>query len=69
MYFPTFPKLQESICIPLDRNGNKVNDDETEIMYYLLAPYYLDQLVIFKSNYDVTKAQYNAAKNTYSQEK
>lgn len=69
LYFPTFPKLQENICIPLDENGNRVNDEETEIMYYLLAPHYLDQLVLFKSNYDVTKAQYMAAKKTYSHEK
>lgn len=67
LYFPAFPKLKPEVCIPIDANGKRVTDEDTEIMYYMVAPYYIDQLAQFKVNYKVTEAGYEAAKETYSQ--
>lgn len=68
IYFPDFPKLQAEICIPLNKDGKRVTDEETEITYYLIAPYYIDQLVQFKVSYKAAKAGYEAARLVYSGE-
>lgn len=55
--FVDFPKPKKDL-IPLDKNKEIVRDNETPVEYVLFTFDYFNNLVEFKSEYDVIREQY-----------
>lgn len=60
LYFPSFPKPRN--IIPLDADGKKVVDDETEIMNVLIPFWYWNLIIDYKLEVDNTEVFYKAYK-------
>ena len=55
--FPQFPKPKKAT--PLDKDLNKVTDNETEIKYVLIDFDYYKELAEYKLDMEEVKAKYN----------
>lgn len=61
IYFPNFPKPRN--IIPLDSDGKKVVDDETEIMNVLIPYWYWNLIIDYKLEVDDAENYYKAYKS------
>lgn len=59
IYFYNFPTLRDSITIPLDAEGKRIKDNDTEVVSVVVPYWYIQQLAEFKLRYEETIKQYD----------
>ena len=68
LYFYDFPKLGDSIVIPLDVENKRVTSNEEEIVNVIIPYWYLMQIYAFSLHYQETIDSFNYYKEFYKEE-